>query len=189
MASKPSLRYVIVTGNALKNAFQELARYRDGMFGPGITAVVTIEEIAASQQGADIQEQIFNYLKSKYVGEGLEYAMLGGDETIVKHYLTGITFDGENVQVPSDLYYSVLDPELGEYYPAVTVGRIPVRTSEQVSAYIGKLKNNDLAGLPALLCRRFSHPEPMINRSTFKTFSTSLRRLSGHSHKGSETLC
>jgi hypothetical protein len=132
-----TLSYLIVTNDELKPAFTELATYREAMFGQGKTAVVTVPEIQNAVKEGDLPERILTYLTSKYKNEGLQYVLLGGDDTVVpvkiQQYL--------EQQIPFDGYYSMIDDKY-----TIIVGRLPVRTSQQASSYVAKLKTYETEG-------------------------------------------
>ena len=129
--------YLVVTSAALTDSFQALADYRAARFGLGRTAVVTTEAILAVTEGATPAEKIHNYLEKNYKGWGLEYVVLGGDDTVVPAQLWEDADTGRSG--PTDLYYAALDSEAGEVVPTLIVGRIPVRDAAQTAAYIAKV--------------------------------------------------
>jgi hypothetical protein len=143
--------YLVVTSAALADSFQSLADYRAAQFGPGRTAVVTTEAILAVTEGATPAEKIHNYLQNNYKSWGLEYVVLGGDDTVVPARLWEDADTGRSG--PTDLYYAALDPDAGEVVPALSVGRIPVRDAAQAAAYIAKVIAYETGGRAAVANR------------------------------------
>ncbi len=144
-------RYLIVTSEQLKSAFQGLAVYREAQFGVGRTGVVSVESIDASQTGDSLQDKIFGYLKTRWQTGGLEYVVLGGDDSVVPAYMQFARYDTESsAEVPSDLFYAAFGDSGHELEPSVIIGRIPVRSAEQAKAYIDKLKRYETKGKTSL---------------------------------------
>ncbi|MCU0857973.1 MAG: C25 family cysteine peptidase, partial [Pontiellaceae bacterium] len=145
--------YLIITTGALTNAFQTLADHR-AQFSGLSTRVMSVEEIAATYAGTDLQMQIRNCISNHYASMGTLYVVLGGDDTVVPDRDCYVEC-GPYVesQMPTDLYYSGLDGTwnadgdviYGETSDNVDlgwdviVGRIPVRTADQAAGYINKL--------------------------------------------------
>lgn len=148
--------YLIITSNSLKNAFQELADYRATAEGGSYsTLVMTKEDISANYEGDDVQMKIRNCITDYYNNHGLQFVVIGGDDTIVPDRDTYANVDGEvEKHMPTDLYYSDLTgtwKASGSSYfgvtaanvdmsPEVIVGRIPVRTAAQLSGYLEKVE-------------------------------------------------
>lgn len=159
-SSHPDTDYLIITSSSLAGTFQNLADYRATTAGGSFsTRVITIEEISSNYDGDDIQMKIRNCIKDLYYNHGLTYVVLGGDDTVVpdRDVYAIIPYDEEvlDYHMPSDLYYSDLTgtwrANINDslYYgvvqanidmsPEVIVGRIPIRTTEQLNGYINKL--------------------------------------------------
>ena len=154
--------YLIVTAPDLADSFQALADHRAVQDGLS-TAVVLTTEIEQTYSGADFQQKMRACVKEYYEQHGLIYLVIGGDDTIVPDrdcYSVVAFSDGDEVEsaMPTDLYFSGLDStwdedgdgrygecnysgssDEGDLAFDVIVGRIPVRTSTQADAYIGKL--------------------------------------------------
>ncbi len=145
-------RYLLITGEALKDSFQPLVDHRVAQGLDGI--LITIEEIAASGEysGIDIQAKIRDCIQRHYDPNRSMYLVLGGDEHIVpvRYCQT------EDETVPVDLYYADMDGTLwdadgdgiygeigdiglAELTPELCFGRIPVDTPEEVEAYYSKM--------------------------------------------------
>ena len=111
------------------------------------TRIVALEEIYASMQGCDEQEQIRNYIIQEYENNGIQMVSLGGDVSIVpfRYLFCDAKFNGEDQdQLPSDMYYACLDGtlnddgddrwgEVGEddLLPELGIGRLPFNNETQ----------------------------------------------------------
>ena len=158
LAGAGTLDYLIITSAALSNAFQQLADYRSAYNG-FTTRIIPVEIITATYTGVDSQAKIRNCINSLYRSNSLSYVVLGGDNTVVPdrdcHVVCG-SYTENNM--PTDLYYGGLDSswdedgdgvygeanylstaDEGDLAYDVMVGRIPVRTTADASAYINKL--------------------------------------------------
>ncbi len=147
--------YLIVTGQTLADAFAPLAKWKTMK---GLTAeTVTMDEVLAMSTGIDDAEKLRNFLIDKY-NSGTRYVLLGGDETVVP---IRYAFAANTTSMPTvdllqicDLYFGdvngVWDVDGDGVYGEPTqdsadlnsellVGRLPVCTPEQVTAYISKL--------------------------------------------------
>lgn len=147
--------YLIITNNALKSAFLPLLNWKKtkGLY----SKIVTVEEIASSSQGTDLQLKIKNYLYNLHKYNELQYVCLGGDDSIVPvrgcYGKVSTTYLDESI--PTDLYYACFDGNFewdlnnngiyGELddglnlTPNVLITRIPVRTQQDVNNFITKL--------------------------------------------------
>lgn len=163
--SEPQIDYLIVTSNALKDAFTPLKKWKTQK---GIkTEIVTIEDIYIkySNDNTTNQEKIKQCLYDHYLNNGLQWVLLGGDDNIVPtrnckvRYIYEDKEDGitvcDSADVVSDLYYSSFGGEFswdknqngiyGELedgmnlYSNVFLSRLPVRNSQQATSYIKKL--------------------------------------------------
>ncbi len=154
------LDYLIITDAALEASFQVLADHRtdhDGL----TTSVVTVEDIAVSYTGADLQEKIRKCIDYNVSTNGTAWVVLGGDDTVVPDRDCPATSVTSITDMPTDLYYSDLDgtwddegtpdgiygePEDNpDMMPDVIVGRIPVQTAAQAGSYINKLISYELS--------------------------------------------
>ena len=149
--------YVIVTDDALVPAFQVLADWKTAS---GVPAVVRGLSFIRAQYpaGADDAERVRSFLRDAYTRWGTRWALLGGDTEILPARYAHINL-GEDVQLPSDLYYSCLDGNwnadadslYGEGYdssaspgdaadllPEVWVGRAPVKNATQAQLFVNK---------------------------------------------------
>ena len=156
-------QYLIITTRALAAPAQKLADFRAG-FDNVTTEVLTLEDIKASTSWSDVRPdgktdvptKIRNCIKWYVQNKGTEYVVLAGDDSVVPirevHVKCG---DKEFYDAPADLYYSDLDGTWdgnadGEYDFStsnngvdlchdVIVGRIPVRRTRELSAYVDKV--------------------------------------------------
>ncbi|MBQ8866889.1 MAG: hypothetical protein IJ013_04115 [Bacteroidaceae bacterium] len=154
------IKYLIITASNLKNAFAPLAAWKTIK---GVKAkIVTVDEIYARYAS----ETTSNQLKIKqciydYYVNGLNYVLLGGDETIVpvqKCYATNTISDATSAEeVPTDLYYANLtgrldwnadgDNLIGEstdntnFFPNVAIGRLPVNSAAQANLLVQRIVN------------------------------------------------
>lgn len=164
--------YIIITNEALKSKFQQLADYKTKR---GFTTLlVTTEQIYPDYPGADNAEKIRNYLKAahKFWGNGL-FVLLGGDTAVIPsrigyYYKEGQSDEEEN---PTDLYYSDVyklntpnynwnQNENARYGEGTGdgvelgndnfIGRSPVDTEEEAQNFVNKIINYEkLNGIPA----------------------------------------
>ena len=97
--------YVIITGDSLTGEFQRLAEWRQK---EGITtAIYTVNYIAANYSGdgvaTDIQGKIRSFMKDMWRNHGTEYALIGGDVSVVAPRYTTSTVGPTTL--PTDYYY------------------------------------------------------------------------------------
>ena len=118
------------------------------------TRIVALEEIYASMQGRDEQEQIRNYIIQEYESNGIQMVSLGGDVSIIpfRYLFCDAKFNNEDQdQLPSDMYYACLDGtlndddddrwgEVGEddLLPEIGIGRLPFNNETQLENIMRK---------------------------------------------------
>ena len=116
------------------------------------TRIVALEEIYASMEGVDHQEQIRNYIIQEYEENGISMVSLGGDVSIVPYRsLYCWAQEGEEDQLPADMYYACLDGtlnddgddrwgEVGEddLLPEIGIGRLPFNNEAQFATIMHK---------------------------------------------------
>jgi hypothetical protein len=147
--------YLIVTGQALADAFTPLAKWKTMK---GLTAaIITMDEVLAMSTGIDDAEKLRNFLVDKY-NSGTRYVLLGGDETVVP---IRYAFAANTSSIPTldllqicDLYFGDVNgiwdadsdgvygeptQDSADFNAELLVGRLPVSTPEQVNAYVSKL--------------------------------------------------
>jgi len=150
--------YLLITNTELASAFQPLVDRRTAQGYPG--RLITVEDICSAYPGVDAPEQIRICVIDHYLNHGLSYVALGGDEGVVPvRYCFPTSVDEE---IPADLYYADTDGgdwdadgnglygEVGdvgeiELTPDVHMGRIAVRTPEDVMAYFHKVVTYETA--------------------------------------------
>ena len=141
---------LIITAEAWIPSFGEYMNlYND----KGIrTRIVALENIYASMEGIDNQEQIRNYIIQEYEENGIQMVSLGGDVSIVPfRFLYCWAQEGEEDQLPSDMYYACLDGtlnddgddrwgEVGEddLLPELGIGRLPFNNEAQFETIMHK---------------------------------------------------
>ena len=121
--------------------------------GKGIrTRIATLEDIYSAMEGRDEQEQIRNYIIQEYEDNGIQMVSLGGDVSIVPYRsLYCWAQEGEEDQLPSDMYYACLDGtlnddgddrwgEVGEddLLPEIGIGRLPFNNETQFTNIMNK---------------------------------------------------
>ena len=116
------------------------------------TRIVSLEEIYATMDGRDEQEQIRNYIIQEYENNGIQMVSLGGDVSIVPYRsLYCWAQEGYEDQLPSDMYYACLDGtlnddgddrwgEVGEddLLPELGIGRLPFNNETQFETIMHK---------------------------------------------------
>lgn len=155
------IKYLIITSESLKSSFTPLANWKTVK---GVKAkIVTVEEIyneyatVGSSNQLKIKQCIYDYYT-----KGLEYVLLGGDETIVPvqkcHGYTTTWEDTTTTEnLPTDLFYANLtgrldwnadeDEFIGEitdnsnFFPDIAIGRFPVNTTTQATLLVNRSIN------------------------------------------------
>ena len=116
------------------------------------TRIVSLEEIYAAMDGRDEPEQIRNYIIQEYENNGISIVSLGGDVSIVPfRFLWCFAQEGDEDQLPSDMYYACLDGtlnddnddrwgEVGEddLLPELSIGRLPFNNETQFETIMHK---------------------------------------------------
>jgi hypothetical protein len=144
---------LIITGAQFENSFQELSEVnlKRGFF----TQVISVNTISQTMPGLDDQEKIRNYIKDKYLNNGLNHVLLAGDVEIVPYrgfYCYVQSGNGyESFDIPADLYYSALDGtwddngngiwgEIGEedLLPEISVARLPFSDQSELDKMLNK---------------------------------------------------
>lgn len=160
-SSSTGYDYLIITNNALKTAFQELAEWKTMK---GIKSkVLTTAEISNQYTGTSLQSKIKKALKDYYNGtySGLKYVLLGGDVDIVPSrtcYIECQTSDSIYYDsTPTDMFYACFDGNFewdaynnnvyGELddnvdlAPEIVVTRVPVSTSSEAFSFVSRIIN------------------------------------------------
>jgi CSLREA domain-containing protein len=150
--------YLLITNQALSTAFQPLVDRRTSQGRPG--QLLTVEWIDAHYDGTrpdggtDLPTKIRNCIKDYYEHHGTRWVALGGDDQIVPVRMCVYGSRPDIWENTIDLYYNALDDtwdknadgaygEAGvddaDFYPQVALGRIPVRSAEDATAYFDKV--------------------------------------------------
>ena len=116
------------------------------------TRIVALEDIYASMEGRDEQEQIRNYIIQEYEDNGIQMVSLGGDVSIVPYRsLFCYAQESDQDNLPADMYYACLDGtlnddnddrwgEVGEddLLPELGIGRLPFNNEAQFETIMHK---------------------------------------------------
>jgi hypothetical protein len=153
-SSASSYQVLIITSQALSGGFTTLTNMYDSL---GLTwQIKTMEYITANFSGYDNAEKVRNCIRQEYQQNGIEFALLGGDVSVVPYrgfYCYVISGSGyEDYNIPSDLYYSGMDGDYdangnhiygevadnADLLPDVSVGRMPFENAQEQTAMIHK---------------------------------------------------
>ncbi|HSG28873.1 MAG TPA: C25 family cysteine peptidase, partial [Candidatus Krumholzibacterium sp.] len=155
-AGSSNVPYLIITSADLAASFSRIASLKEMM---GLkTMIKTVESIAIEMPGADLQEQIRNYIIYACQQYQTEYVLLGGDSEIIPPRPLYVKAGTEiEPDIPSDLYYAALDgdwntdgdayfgePGEDDLIPEVTLGRLPASEASQVLVFSDKLEKYTL---------------------------------------------
>lgn len=174
---------LLVTSPELAPAWREFADWKTRLGKP--TKVVTTAAIAKTCEGADLQEKIRRRVRKGIESEGIRWVILGGDSQpdgagqVPDRDTMHKTRWGTNTGIPTDIFYLSKgswdadgDGIYGEWeddreaidYPDGTIGlgRIPVRTVADVSAYTAKVIAYESKYPVTKFARTFTYtcPEP-----------------------------
>lgn len=150
-AEKPAVGCLILTSRNLVEPFRRLAEYREINWNGGKIEVVDIADAIRNQEGADDAAKLRAYLRHRLLEDGIDYALLGGDDKIVPvRYFTypGLEHNLDDLDNwPAEIYYSTLEADWPAdsvanpipLVPSVVVGRLPVREAVDVEGYLNKL--------------------------------------------------
>ena len=169
LALSDTFDYVIITTSDLQSAItsSDFPLWKTSLGYKLKTVLVTNTEIA-SQPGADLAEQIRNFLRNYYGIWGIEYVLLVGDYATIpmrycypdpsNHWNNAGTPNASSGENPTDYYYADLsDPDsiswdldgdgyYGEYgqdnpdfLAEVSVGRIPTNNTSRITYTLNKL--------------------------------------------------
>ena len=151
--------YIVVTSSFLSSYFEPLIRWKTQK---GVHAkIITTEEIDSLYSGSTSQLRIKNCLFDYYSNYGLQYVLLGGDDTIVPVQgcyavvNAGMENQKEDFAIPSDIFYSSFGGEFSwdgdgdlicgevedniDFTPYIYITRIPVRSSSHVTTFVNKV--------------------------------------------------
>ena len=156
VGTKEDVQHLIITDRGLIDDFQALSDHR---IANGLSSeVISTSTINSNYLGATQQIKIKNCIKDYYENKGLKWVVIGGDDSVVPDqnvYGAVNGTDYEDYTIPADLFYACFDNQFDwnatnddkvgnvdddvDMSPEVFIGRIPVRTSDQTTAYITKL--------------------------------------------------
>ena len=154
LSSMCPVDYLIITSSSLLSSFDELVTWKKTK---GIrTEVISLDSIDHHYSDSTIQLKIKRCLYDYYINRGLKYVLLGGDDSIVPvQYCYAKAGSDIISDMPSDLYYACFGGSFNwngngilpygevadniDFSPSIYVSRLPVRTSEHITAYLNKL--------------------------------------------------
>lgn len=150
---------LVISPPELKAAWKEYAQQRTRA-GCSISVIDT-ESISIGYEGPDLQEKIRLCVRSQIDKQNVQWVILGGDSTpdgglVPDRDTLHQNMWGEDRDIPTDIYYisptdwdADDDGIYGEFdddreaisYPdgSVAIGRVPVRTAQDVKAYTHKV--------------------------------------------------
>ena len=161
-SSTQNIDYLIITKNSLKESFEPLRIWKTqkGVY----TKIVTVEEIDSiyANQWETQPLRIKQCIQEYYASHGLQWVLLGGDETIIPAVYAYAEVDtcGGGCppvidSIPSDVFYGCFEGAfdwnangnniIGELTDNVdlnqnaSISRLPINSNQQANAYIGKL--------------------------------------------------
>ncbi len=154
-----TVTYLIITSPYLEKDFLPLKAWK---IQKGIrTDIITVDDIMNNYTGESIQLKIKNCIKDYYENHGLKYVLMGGDEYIVPvQRCYRECGDIEDNTIPCDLFYACLGEQFDWDYngngiigegddrvdlsPEVYISRVPVRSRNNVNAFISKTKKYEI---------------------------------------------
>lgn len=151
VANAEKVDYLIITSQSLHSEFEPLVVWKAQR---GISAkILTVENIATSYTGRDIQEKVRTAIKDYWLNNSTLYVLLGGDDTVVPVRYCTVVAGGYTESIPSDLYYSGLDRDWDgdgngvfcestdnvDFDPDVSIGRTAVENRIQAASIVKKV--------------------------------------------------
>lgn len=155
------VQYLIITDANMIDDFQPLADWKTQKGVPA--EVISIQSILSTYSGATDQLKIKTCLQDYYLNKGLQWVLLGGDNTIVPDQdCYGIVNANSSTPsidntIPTDLFYCCFDNafdwnadgdnQVGEVEdnvdmaPEIFIGRAPVQTESQAAVFVAKTLN------------------------------------------------
>ncbi|MDD5448578.1 MAG: C25 family cysteine peptidase, partial [Actinomycetota bacterium] len=148
--------YLIVAPDSLTSAVAPLKTYKESQ---GLSVLTrSTSWIESNSSGVDFQEKLRNYLKENYASLGIDYVLLVGTDSSLPMRRCYTPVGESDDYTPTDYYYSDLsgdwdlndDGEYGQFgvddedggvdfYPEVSVGRIPVDDAAEVTSICDKI--------------------------------------------------
>ena len=155
-----TLQYVVLTRPMFTTALQPFIQSKSNAW------IYFIDQIACTVSGADVQEKMRNFLRAiRTTAAGAKYVLLVGAPSIHKskqyvtklsepwevpiRYIAGIGADTDLQEpTPTDQYFATVDTDWPidnpswaadfDFHPNFFVGRIPVKTADEVSRWVTK---------------------------------------------------
>jgi WD40 repeat protein len=147
------VEYLIVTTDALADAYQRLADWKTARGVP--TVVRTMEWIDANhRRGSDIQETLRLFIRDAYEKWGVKWVLLGGDTAEIPARYCFSTYYYGGRYLPVDLYYAGLDGSWNKDHddvwgePSSFFGDAPDLYAE---VYLGRLPTSSVAGVDIMV--------------------------------------
>ncbi|MBW1807785.1 MAG: hypothetical protein JRJ87_06280 [Deltaproteobacteria bacterium] len=161
-------RYVIVTSQALAECKGDytLETLTTEKNSRGISTLIkTMAEIRSGYEGNDDAEKVRNFIRDMYENHATDYVLLAGDADLeevggeteavivpVRGLWGNIEYGGDELNLPSDLYYACLDgtfnADLDDVFgeetdepdllAEVLVGRVPADSCTEISNFVRK---------------------------------------------------
>lgn len=143
---------LIVTGEALAGAFEDLAAWKRAKGVP--CQVVTTSWIETNVAGVDAAERLREHIRSLWSAGELGYVLLGGDADVVPCRLVqSNALFSYHAEFASDFYFSDLDGTFDangnftygetsddvEMHPDVAVARAPVSTAAEAELFVDRV--------------------------------------------------
>ena len=167
-------RYLIVTTEAARAGFEELAAFRASPEGGGYSVgLLTVEEIHATRPEALPEARIRAAIREAYLTRGTQFVVLGARAEAIPPVRVQTPVEGiangwtARLGTPSDGYYACLE---GEAWPLsetglclqsawaaadltakVHLGRIPAADAESAARYVRRLRRYLCAASPEAL--------------------------------------
>lgn len=155
-APENQVDFLIITSKDLRWAFEDYAYTREKATSMSFK-VVPVEDIYAAYNEATNQLEIKRCIQDYITNNNTSYVLLGGDDTIVPPQYCVVDENRFPDLVPTDLFYACFDGTFnwnqdGDQYigektgdnvdlvPDVFLGRLPVRTANDVSGYKYKME-------------------------------------------------
>jgi hypothetical protein len=140
--------FIVITSDDYSDSFAQLVSFKNAS---GITTeLVNIDSILLAGSGWDDAEILRNYIIERYQNDGLQYVLLGGDETVIPVRMIDLYCEGYSDNAPVDLYFSDLDgtwDSNGDHnygqpddnldlYSDVTVGRALISSQSDAALFV-----------------------------------------------------
>jgi hypothetical protein len=153
--------YIIITNSTMESTFQTLATHKANYVNGA--SVYTVSWIYSNYAGVDNQDKIRNFIIDKYTNNGTLYVLMGGDTAAVPYRGFYVSTGGyTDYDMLADMYFAHLDgthnadgdSRYGEindnvdFYAEVAVGRAPVQTVAEATAFVDKVIAYELAAKP-----------------------------------------